>query len=114
MTTIYGIRNCDTIKKTLKFFEANGIEYEFHDYKKQGCPPELVNQFLTQFSHTELINTRGTTWRKLDDSVKAGLDEQSAITLMSENPSMIKRPLIRAAKKWVLGYDETQLKTLVG
>lgn len=114
MIIIYGIRNCDTIKKTLKFFDSNGIQYDFHDYKKQGCPPSLVNQFLKQFSHSALINTRGTTWRKLDDSVKENLDAKSAAALMSENSSMIKRPLIHAGENWLLGYDEEQLKALCG
>lgn len=112
MLTLYGIPNCDTIKKTRKLLEAEGIEYQFHDYKKQGCPNSLVELFLESFSHTDLINTRGTTWRKLDSSVKDSLTEKSAIKLMSDNASMIKRPLIHAGTKWLIGFDEQQLRSL--
>lgn len=113
MLTVYGISNCDTIKKTRKWLDAQGIDYQFHDYKKQGCPTTLVKQFLQYFSHTELINTRGTTWRKLDNSLKNNLTARSAVTLMSENSSMIKRPLIQSSKGWTIGFDEKTLQSLV-
>lgn len=112
MITLYGISNCDTIKKTRKALETNNINFTFYDYKKQGCPPSLVTLFLEHFSHTELINTRGTTWRKIADDVKESLTAQSAIALMSENPSMIKRPLLQTETGWLLGFDETKLKAL--
>ncbi len=112
MLTLYGISNCDTIKKTRKLLEEIGIEYQFHDYKKLGCPTALVRLFLENFSHGELINTRGTTWRKLDNSVKDNLTEESAIELMSDNSSMIKRPLIHTGSKWLIGFDEPQLRSL--
>jgi len=112
MLTLYGISNCDTIKKTRKLLEEIGIEYQFHDYKKLGCPTALVMLFLENFSHGELINTRGTTWRKLDNSVKDNLTEESAIELMSDNSSMIKRPLIHTGSKWLIGFDEPQLRSL--
>jgi len=112
MLTLYGIPNCDTIKKTRKLFDAQGIKYQFHDYKKLGCPNSLVKVFLENFSHTDLINTRGTTWRKLDSCIKDNLTEKSAIDLISANSSMIKRPLIHAGTKWLIGFDEQQLKSL--
>lgn len=114
MLTLYGISNCDTIKKTRKLLEAEEIEYQFHDYKKQGCPVSLIKLFLENFSHTDLINTRGTTWRKLENTVKDNLTEKSAIELMSSNSSMIKRPLIHAGSQWLIGFDEQQLKSLNG
>lgn len=113
MLTLYGISNCDTIKKTRKLLEAEAIEYQFHDYKKLGCPAALVSLFMEHFSHTELINTRGTTWRKLDTSIKENVTAESAIALMSENPSMIKRPLIQAGTIWLLGFNEDKLKSLI-
>lgn len=112
MLTLYGIPNCDTIKKTRKLLDAEGIEYQFYDYKKLGCPTSLTKLFLEEFSHNDLINTRGTTWRKLDSSVKDNLTEKSAIKLMSENPSMIKRPLIHAGPQWLIGFDESKIKLL--
>ena len=81
MITLFGINNCDTIKKTRKWLEQHGVEYQFHDYKKLGCPAELANTFLEHFSHEQLINRRGTTWRKLPDPVKQSLDRESAVGL---------------------------------
>ncbi|MFK7863926.1 MAG: Spx/MgsR family RNA polymerase-binding regulatory protein [Pseudohongiellaceae bacterium] len=112
MITLFGISNCDTIKKTRKVLDTNNIEYTFHDYKKLGCPTALVKDFLEQFSHTELINTRGTTWRKIDSEAKENLSATTAIALISDNPSMIKRPLIQTETEWILGFDEEKLKSL--
>ncbi|PCJ24566.1 MAG: ArsC family reductase [SAR86 cluster bacterium] len=112
MTTLFGINNCDTIKKTKKWFDDHNVDYQFHDYKKLDCSEQLIKQFLEHFSYQELINTRGTTWRKLPDSVKSSLDRKSAITLMHEQPSMIKRPLINSEGSWLLGFNEKQLEDL--
>ena len=113
MITLYGISKSDTIKKTRKWFSDQDLDYQFHDYKKSGCSPELIKQFLKNFSYQELINTRGTTWRKLTESVKTSLNENSAIKLMSEQPSIIKRPLIKAESNWFLGFDENRLSHLI-
>lgn len=113
MTTLFGIPNCDTIKRTRKWLDEHAIDYDFHDYKKHGCSEELVQQFLQHFSYQDLINTRGTTWRKLSDSAKNTLNTDSAITLMSTQPSMIKRPLIQSGKAYVLGFDEQRLLELL-
>ena len=109
MTTLYGIPNCDTIKRCKKWFDDNHIEYRFHDYKKQQCPEELITSFLKHFDYKELINTRGTTWRKLPDAVKNSLTEKAAIGLMQEQPSMIKRPIIETSNAWLLGYNEQKM-----
>ena len=112
MTTLYGINNCDTVKKTKKLLEESGVEYEFHDYKKLGCEEALVKEFLKHFDYTSLVNTRGTTWRKFPDSVKESLNEASAIKLMSENNSLIKRPIIESQGKWQLGFDKDKIQSL--
>jgi arsenate reductase len=112
MTILYGINNCDTIKKTRKWLQENKIDYNFHDYKKAGCPQHLAEIFLKNFSYKELINRRGTTWRKLSDHEKASLDITSAIKLMVERPSIIKRPLLNSGKIWLLGYNEEIFKQL--
>ena len=109
MITLYGIPNCDTIKRSRKWLEDHGIEYQFHDYKKRQCPPELIASFLEHFDYKQLINTSGTTWRKLPDTVKESLDKKYTIRLMSEQPSMIKRPIIETGKGWLLGYNEEEL-----
>jgi len=113
MITLYGINNCDTIRKTRKWLQRHGVDYQFHDYRKAGCPRELAALFLNHFSHEQLINKRGTTWRKLPDSVKQSLDRESAVTLMSEQPSLIKRPLLNHAGKWIVGFDTKQMEHLL-
>ena len=110
MTILYGIKNCDTIKKVRAWLNSNEIDYTFHDFNKDGCPRELVNRFLQHFTFQELVNTRGTTWRKLPEITRSGLTLNSAIKLMSENSALIKRPLIETDGEWLLGFDENQLR----
>ncbi len=114
MITLYGISNCDTIKKTRMWLTDHGVEYRFHDYKKAGCPPALIEQFLEHFTYQELINTRGTTWRKLSEHTKNSLNLKSASKLMCEQASIIKRPLLQKDNDWLLGYDEQRLGQLIG
>jgi len=113
MVRIYGISNCDTIKKTRAWLQNNEVAYEFHDYRKQGISKELITEFLKHFDFEELINRRGTTWRKLSDSQKQSLNKQSAIALMLEQPSIIKRPLLHNKNMWLLGFNEAELQKLV-
>lgn len=112
MTTLYGINNCDTIKKTRRLLDELGVTYDFHDYKKLGCDEKLLKKFLQHFEYTLLVNTRGTTWRKLPESVKKELSEASAIKLMCENNSLIKRPIIENRGKWLLGFDKDKIQEL--
>ncbi len=112
MLTMYGISNCDTVKKAKKWLDVNNVEFTFHDYKKQGCPPSLVNEFTKHFTLEQLINTRGTTWRKLEDAQKEKLDAASAVLLMSENPSLIKRPVVHLNKLWLIGFNESNYQVL--
>jgi arsenate reductase len=111
MTKMYGIPNCDTIKKARKWLEANGVDYEFHDYKKAGAPEKELKQWLKKVGWETLLNRRGTTWRKLDDSIKDNIDEASAIKVMLKNPSSIKRPVLVSGKTVLVGFnDETYKK----
>ena len=113
MITLYGISNCDTIKKTRAWLQQRAVEYEFFDYKQQAVTPELISQFLNEFSYEELINRRGTTWRKLPEKLQQDLNRQSAIDIMCQQPSIIKRPLLRKRDNWVLGFDEAKLESLI-
>ena len=112
MITLYGINNCDTIKNTRLWLDDQGLEYQSHNYKSLGCSNKLAAQFLEQFTFRELINTRGTTWRKLPENVKNSLDRNKAIILMKEQPSIIKRPLIQTGNQWILGFDLDRLAQL--
>jgi len=105
MTTIYGIKNCDTMKKALKWLEENGIECIFHDYKKSGADADILNQAIADHGWENVINRRGTTWRKLSDDVKNSINENKALKLALENPSIIKRPLLIHNDHIELGFS---------
>jgi len=115
---IYGIANCDTVKKTLKFLDNKKVGYQFHDFKKQAPTSVQLKAWLKHFGAELLINRRGTTWRNLKDSEKALADgnlkknEKPLIELLIKNSSMIKRPIIESGKSAIIGFDEAQILTL--
>ena len=95
MVTVYGIPNCDTVKKARTWLTDHGVAYVFHDFKKQGVPAELLPGWLTSVDWQTLVNRKGTTWRKLDDTTRDAVNgAESAITLMLAQPSVIKRPVV--------------------
>ena len=101
---IYGIKNCDTMKKARKWLDDNGHNVEFIDYKKDGLSAVLLNEFVEQLGWQALVNKRGTTYRKLDEHLKDNMDEAGAITVMLDNPSIIKRPLLVKDGRYLLGF----------
>ncbi len=107
MTTLYGISNCDTIKKARKWLDSNAIEYRFHDYRKDGLELDWLENWCDELGWEALLNKRGTTWRKLPDDIKASVDRGQAIALMLEQPAMIKRPLLDLGSRRTLGFKET-------
>ena len=110
MYTLYAIPNCDTVKKARAWLAEHGIAYQFHDYKKQGISPEIINQWLTQKPWEELVNRAGMTWKQLPDTEKP-TNAEEAITLMMAKPSVIRRPLIEANGQIVaLGFNVDQYK----
>lgn len=116
MIKIYGIKNCDTIKKALKWFDEQGVEYTYHDYRKDGIDEEMVSGFVSTLGLDKVLNTRGTTWRKLPDDVKENLDEADAIKLLAENEAMIKRPIFDLGERLFIGFskkDQEELSTLL-
>ena len=113
MIKIYGIPNCDTMKKARKWLGNNNIEYEFHDYKKSGVPEKNLKNWVKQAGWDVVLNKRGTTWRKLDEAIKNNIDEASAIQVMLDNPSAIKRPVLEKGKILLVGFKENEYKTLL-
>jgi len=113
MTTLFGISNCDTIKKAKRWLDANGVDYTFHDYKKSGIDKSTLTQWCQEFGYESLLNKRGTTWRKLDDHLKESVNESSAIKIMMENTSVIKRPVLISGKIRILGFDEASYQSLL-
>ena len=109
---MYGIPNCDTIKKARKWLEANGVDYKFHDYRKQGVPEKNLRQWVKQAGWETLLNRRGTTWRKLPEDVRENIDEASALEIMMDNPSAIKRPVLEADNVLLIGFKEDEYSKL--
>lgn len=103
--TVYGIRNCDTIKRARAWLDAAGVDYVFHDYKSAGLSRARLQSWIKELGWERLLNRSGTTFRKLPDEMKQDLDEAKAITLMLDQPSMVKRPLLDSNGKLLLGFD---------
>ena len=114
MTTLYGIPNCDTMKKARKWLADNGVEHEFHDYKKLGIEKKKLDEWIKAVGWETLLNRRGMMWRKVPDDVKASIDEKSAIGLMIETPSIIKRPVLEANGKVTVGFKAEPYEELFG
>ena len=105
--TLYGISNCDTIKKAKNWLDKEGIDYSFHDYRKQGLDSDMLTPWVDSLGWEALLNRRGTTWRKLPDDVKQNIERDSAINIMLENPSIIKRPLLIKGDEQYLGFKDS-------
>lgn len=104
--TLYGIPNCDSVKKARALLDSRGVAYVFHDFKKQGVPEAALRAWVRAKGRDVVLNRKGTTWRALDESVKAGVvDDESAIAVMLANPSTIKRPVVVGGEVMVVGFD---------
>jgi len=103
-TAIYGIKNCDTMKKARAWLDANGVAYVFHDYKVEGIDPARLAHWVEQAGWETVLNRAGTTFRKLPDEARAGLDAAKAMALMIEQPSMIKRPVLEYPGGLLIGF----------
>jgi arsenate reductase len=114
-TTLYGIPNCDTVKKARTWLAEHGQDFEFHDFKKQGLTREILAAWLQQVDWALLVNRKGTTWRKLSDERRTHVvDKASALELMLENPSVIKRPVLEGAGPLAVGFSSEQYGRLFG
>ena len=113
MIKLYGIPNCDTMKKARNWLDSNDLDYEFHDYKKLGVPEKNLKQWVKKAGWQVVLNKRGTTWRKLDDNIKSSIDEVSAIQVMLENPSAIRRPVLESGNTLLIGFKLEEYKTLL-
>ena len=111
---VYGIPNCNTVKKARTWLEERGVGYTFHDYKKQGVPVDRLDAWIKAVGWEVLVNRQGTTWRKLDDATKAGVnDAASAKALMLSSPSVIKRPVVEQGGQVLsVGFDDKKAEVL--
>lgn len=108
MLTLYGIKNCDTVKRARQALQAAAIDYHFHDFKADGLSPALAQQWLDQLGADIVINRRGTTWRKLSPAQQAAAESAACAELLAAAPSLIKRPLIDAAGELRVGFAKRE------
>lgn len=112
--TIYGIRNCDTMKKAFAWLEANGVAFEFHDYRTKGIDAERIGRWCASAGWEKVLNKSGRTFRALPEAEKEGLDEARAIALMAAGPTMIKRPVLETGDAVEIGFRPERYGELFG
>jgi arsenate reductase (glutaredoxin) len=111
--TLYGIPNCDSVKKARALLDERGIAYEFHNYKKLVVPEAELRRWVAAKGHDVVLNRKGTTWRALDEAVRVSVvDDESAVAVMIANPSTIKRPIIVTGEAIIVGVDDAALGAL--
>ena len=113
--TVFGIPNCDTVKKARTWLTAHGVDFVFHDFKKLGVPADLLPGWISAVGWEKLVNRKGTTWRQLDDATRAAVvDAATASALMLAHPSVIKRPVVVWADgRLTVGFDVTQWRGFI-
>jgi len=110
---MYGIKNCDTIKKARKFLENNQVDYEFHDFHEDGLNPVQLRAWMKELGWEKIINKRSTTWRKLPDETKQNMDETLALFVAEDQPTIIKRPVLELSDKVIVGFSEKSYQELI-
>lgn len=110
---LYGIKNCDSVKKARKFLAQHNADYEFHDFREEGLSEAQLRQWLKQQPLDVLLNKRSTTWKQLADDVKSNLDEESAIQIMLSQPTLIKRPVLEANNELLVGFKDSSYQALI-
>lgn len=113
MITIYGIKTCDTVRKALKWAEEQGIEHEFHDFRKNPVVETVIKKWEEAVGRDKLINKKGTTYRKLSESDKEILAGQSPYALLSAQPTIMKRPVFEGEDQILVGFTETEKSALL-
>lgn len=108
MTTVYGIPNCDTVKKARAWLNEQGLTYEFHDFKKAGVPADQLDDWLERFGWETVINRRGMSWRRLPAEEREAMNAERARDAALANPSLIKRPVLETDKQVLIGFDADQ------
>lgn len=108
VVTVFGIPNCDTVKKARTWLGEHGVAYDFHDYKKAGADADKLTAWIDKFGWEKVLNRAGTTFKKLPDDVKADMDAAKAIAIMVHNPSAIKRPIVEHDGGVLLGFNTAE------
>jgi arsenate reductase (glutaredoxin) len=113
MAVLYGIKNCDTVKKARNWLDTNGIDYQFYDYRVDGLTSEQLQKFADKLGWNAMLNRSSTSWRQLSAEQQDGLTEDKALQLMLEIPTLIKRPLLAIGDKLLLGFKPDTYQTLL-
>ena len=111
MYTLYGIKNCDTVKKARQWLDQNGIAYQFHDFRTDGLTPAQLHDFAARLDWNTLLNRSSTSWRQLSAEQQNDLTLEKAILLMLNNPTLIKRPILDTGDKLIIGFKADHYKT---
>lgn len=112
--TLYGISNCDTVKKARRWLEAHGVAYTYHDFRANGLSWETLREWSDTIGWEKLLNRRSRTWKELAESGRTVTDEESALHLMLANPTLIKRPVVTSGDKIITGFSEDEFNVLFG
>ena len=112
MIILYGIKNCDSVKKSRKWLDKNSIEYVFHDFRIDGIKKTMIKEFIENIEIKLLINKRSTSWKKLSNKEKLVDKKKDIIELLIKNPTIIKRPIIKSKDKYLVGFNEEKFKLL--
>jgi len=114
MITLYGITNCDTVKKARKWLEAHSVAYTYHDFRANGLAPETLREWAANIGWEALLNRRSRSWKELPESERATIDEANALRLMLSNPTLIKRPVVTMGDRIITGFSEDEFNVLFG
>ena len=112
MTTLYGIKNCDTVKKARDWLAKNNVDYRFHDFRADGLDKEQVQGWIAEIGLESLVNKRSTTWKALDETIKDNFNEENAALVIVESPTLIKRPLLETQGKKLLGFKVAEYSSI--
>lgn len=110
---VYGIKNCDSVKKARAFLELNQLNYRFHDYRLDGLDSELLQTLIDALGLEAVLNQRSTSWRQLTDEQKQDLTVEKALALMLAQPALIKRPILQVGQRWLVGFNSDLYQTLL-
>ena len=113
MLTVYGIKNCDTVKKALKWLDANGVEYAFHDLRAEPLSEAKLSDWVAGLGSKKLVNKASTTWRQLDDATRTEVENGNALPALIANPTLIKRPVLEGNKILHVGFKEADYNALL-
>ena len=112
MLTLYGIKNCDTVKKARRWLEDHGVAYQFHDFRQDGLDKKQLSGWVEQLGWEAVVNKRSTTWRNLSDKDKEITTDAQAVKLLATNPTLIKRPILEKNKILLIGFKEADYKKI--